>query len=65
LISSPEGKSFVQNKVAALIGDRLKRDIVPKLNGGREARLEIMVHGFVVPMPSSGRHLAGYLFCWR
>jgi hypothetical protein len=49
LVASPEGKSFVQNKVAALIGDRLKRDIVPQLNGGREARLEVMVHGFVVP----------------
>jgi hypothetical protein len=49
LVASPEGQSFVQNKVAALIGDRLKRDIVPQLNGGREARLEVMVHGFVVP----------------
>ena len=49
LIASPEGKSFVRNKVAALIGDRLKREIVPQLNGGREARLEIVVHGFVVP----------------
>lgn len=49
LIGSPEGKSFVQNKVAALIGDRLKRDIIPQLNGSREARLEVMVHGFVIP----------------
>jgi hypothetical protein len=28
LIASPEGKAFVQNKIAALIGDRLRRDIV-------------------------------------
>jgi hypothetical protein len=49
LITSPESKSFVQNKVAALIRDRLQRDIVPQLNGHREARLEVMVHGFVIP----------------
>ena len=33
LVASAEGKSFVQNKVAALIGDGLKPDIVPQLNG--------------------------------
>jgi hypothetical protein len=49
LVASPEGKAFVQNKVAALIGNGLRRDIVPQFNGGREARLEVMVHGFAIP----------------
>jgi hypothetical protein len=49
LVASPEGKSFVQNKIAALIGDRLKRDIISQLKGSREVRLEVMVHGFVIP----------------
>jgi hypothetical protein len=49
LIASPEGKAYIQGKVRALIVDRLKRDIVPRLHGTREARLEILVHGFTIP----------------
>ena len=49
LVASPEGKAFVQKKIAALIDTRLKRDIVPQFNGSRDARLEIVVVGFVIP----------------
>jgi hypothetical protein len=49
LITSPEGKAFLRNKVTSLITDRLKRDVVSKMNGSREARLELEVYGFVVP----------------
>lgn len=49
LIASPEGKAYIQNKVRALINDGLKRDIVSRLNGRREARLEVVVHAFAIP----------------
>jgi hypothetical protein len=49
LIASPEGREYVRKKTVGLIDKHLKRDIVPRLQGTRDARLEVTVFAFLVP----------------
>lgn len=49
LVASPEAKAFVQKRIIALMDERLKRSVVPLLNGTRDARIEITIQSFVIP----------------
>lgn len=49
LIESPEGREYVRKKAAGLIEKHVRRDVVPRLQGNRDARLEVVVSGFFIP----------------
>jgi hypothetical protein len=60
LMSTPEAQAYVRDKLAALIKDRLDREVLPKYRGGtRPVRLEIEIQGFHIPSPLQRVALGG------
>lgn len=50
LMSTPEARAYVRDKLAGMIKDRLDRNVLPKYRGGtRPVRLEIEVRRFRIP----------------
>jgi hypothetical protein len=59
MMDSPAAKAYVRDKLAGMIKDRLQRDVVPKFQGTRNARIEIEVHSFFIPSPLQRIALGG------
>lgn len=49
LIESPEAKAYLRQKLSSMVKQRMDRTVVPRFNGTRAVRLEIIVHVFTIP----------------
>lgn len=49
VVSSPESKAYVRQKVTTLIQDRLKGKLSPRFQGSRGIVVHVTVHGFNIP----------------
>lgn len=49
IISSPEAKQYLRDRLRGLIEQRLQSSIVPQFQGTRDVRLEVQVVSFTIP----------------
>jgi hypothetical protein len=60
LMSTPEARAYVRDKLAGMIKDRIDRNVLPKYSGGtRPVRLEIEIKLFRIPSPLQRIALGG------